>query len=320
MKKVIITGSQGQDGVLLRQLLQSQGIEVIGFSRPNSTQEIVVENYSNEQSAQDFRVDLGNFEECLNAVGLMKPDTIFHLAAEHAPGHIMKTATWAANRDLVYRTHVLMTENFVKSILETKLECQLIVAGSSRMYTSEGAPLLVNEKTATKPIDFYGTTKVEAWRVLRDFREKYGLALKMAILFNHESKLRKSGYLFNDLATQLRMYISGEQNFIVLRDPDFKGDWHAAKDTITGLQVMAENTDVKDLVLASGISMTVREIVESYFETYTSKLMPRIVVSGDATKSGNNNQLIGDPSLAESFGWIRMHTLSDVLHDSILNV
>lgn len=320
MKKVIITGSQGQDGVLLRQLLESQGIEVIGFSRPNTTPDNDVRNYSKEQGVQDFRVDFGNFEDCLTAVGLMKPDTIFHLAAEHAPGHIMKTANWGTKRALAYRTHVLITENFVKSILETSLECQLIVAGSSRMYTAEGAPLCVNERTATKPIDFYGTTKVAAWQVLRDYREKYGLVLKMAILFNHESKLRKPGYLFNDLASQIRMYISGEQDFIVLRDPDFKGDWHAAKDTITGLQIMAGDPNVGDLVLASGISMTVQELVESYFEKYTTKLMPRIIVTGNAANSGNNHQLVGDPSLAESFGWVRTHTISDVLHESISDV
>ena len=313
----MITGSQGQDGVLLRQLLESQGIEVIGFSRPNTTPKNAVLNYSKDQ---DFKVDLGNFEDCLNAVGLMKPDTIFHLAAEHAPSHIMKTANWAAKRALVYRTHVLITENFVKSILETDLECQLIVAGSSRMYTAEGAPMRVNERTATKAIDFYGTTKVAAWQVLRDYREKYGLALKMAILFNHESKLRKSGYLFNDLASQIRMYISGEQDFIVLRDPDFKGDWHAARDTMAGLQIMAENSDVGDLVLASGILMTVREIVESYFETYSTKLMPRIVVSHEVSSSENNHELVGDSSLAENFGWVRSHTISNVLHEFISDI
>lgn len=313
----MITGSQGQDGTLLRQLLEPQGIEVIGFSRPNTTAENALLNHSGDQDSQDLRVDLSNFEECLGAVGLMKPDTIFHLAAEHAPSHIMNATNWGAKRLSMHKTHVQITENFVKSILETDVHCQLIVAGSSRMYTAEGAALWVDERTTTNPVDYYGATKVEAWQVLRDFREKSGLQLKMAILFNHESKLRRASYLFNDLASQIRLYLSGEQDFLALRDPEFKGDWHAAKDTVVGLQIMAENPDVEDLVLASGVLMTVRELVAEYFEVYPTNLMPSILRTSDTPRPGNNYEVVGDTSLAESFGWIRTHTLNDVLHELI---
>jgi GDPmannose 4,6-dehydratase len=317
LKKVIITGSQGQDGILLRQLLEAQGIEVIGFSRPGPIPDNTVLRFAKNQ---DFRVDLGNFEICLNIVGSLEPDAIFHLAAEHAPSHIMKTSDWDAKRELVHKTHVLMTENFARSILETNHKCRLIVAGSSRMYSAEGSNLRVNETTVTKPVDFYGASKVAAWEVLRDYRQKHGLALKMATLFNHESKLRKSGYLFSDLAAQIRIYISGDQDFILVRDPDFKGDWHAAKDTVSGLQIMAENISVEDLVLASGDSISVREIIESYFEIYHSKITPTIKVTGNPRDSANRHELIGDPSLAESLGWVRTHSIIDVLHEIVSDV
>ena len=310
----MITGSQGQDGILLRRLLESQGIEVIGISRPGLIPDNAVLRFTKNQ---DFGVDLGNFENCLNTIGSLEPDAIFHLAAEHAPSHIMKTSDWDAKRALVHSTHVLMTENFVRSILETNHKCHLIVAGSSRMYRAEGGPLQVNEKTATRPIDFYGTSKVSAWQILRDYRQKYGLALKMAILFNHESKLRKPGYLFSDLASQIRMYISGHQDFILVRDPDFKGDWHAAKDTVAGLQIMASNPDAEDLVLASGVSISVREIIESYFEIYQSKMTPAIKVVDNPGDSENKHEIIGDPSLAESLGWCRRHSIIDVLHEIV---
>lgn len=314
MKKVMITGSQGQDGILLRRLLESQGIEVIGFSRPGSIPDNTALRFSKNQ---DFRVDLGNFENCLNTVGSLEPDAIFHLAAEHAPSHIMKTSDWDAKRELVHKTHVLITENFARSILESNHKCHLIVAGSSRMYTAEGRHLRVNETTVTKPVDFYGASKVAAWQILREYREKYGLTLKMATLFNHESKLRKSGYLFSDLAAQIRMYIAGDQDFILVRDPDFKGDWHAAKDTVSGLQIMAENPDVEDLVLASGTSVSVREIIESYFDIYLSKIAPTIKVTGKPDVSANRYELTGDPSLAESLGWVRRHSIIDVLHEIV---
>lgn len=319
MKRVLITGSKGQDGTLLKQLLESQGLEVFCFVRPPEKLELTLQNLQGNRNISEFYTDLSNFESCLNSVALLNPDTIFHLAAVHAPGHIMGTSTWATNREKTYKTHVSITKNLVNVILEANLRSQLIVAGSSRMYTPLSPPLIVDENTATSPIDYYGATKVEAWENLIAARNRTGLPLKMAILFNHESKFRKQGYLFRDLARQIKLYESGVQDFIEVMNPNYRGDWHAAEDTVKGLQLMANHEEVSDLVLASGKLTSVREIIESYFGIYLASKIPKIVSKNNNLSSKNNISVVGNTSLAKSLGWIPNRSLESVLHELVIN-
>jgi len=320
LNRVMIIGSRGQDGTLLRELLISQGVEVLGFTRPDLTQLIEKATHLGKSNYQEFRVDLSNFDYCLEAVGSLRPDTIFHLAAEHAPSHIMTGSDWDSRKSLMRKTHATITENFAKSILKVDTECQLIVAGSSRMYQAREALLRVNERTSVSPIDYYGATKVAAWEILRKYRNQYGLRMKMAILFNHESTLRRAGFLFNDIATQINAYLTGKQKCLFLRNPEFNGDWHSAQDTVRGLQLMAENPEIEDLVLASGKISSVRQLIEEYFSEFQTKPCPSIVTTGDNRESGKRYDVVGDITLAERYGWHRSFTLSQVLHEIVTKV
>jgi GDPmannose 4,6-dehydratase len=319
LKRVMITGIHGQDGTLLRELLLAQGIQVFGFARPNFIAPKVKSGNQLTPKFSEFKVDLSNFEKCLEAVAFLNPDTIYHLAAEHAPSHIMNDPSWSHKKLLMHKTHVQITENLARSIVETDSKIQLIVAGSSRMYMAENEILKVNETTPVNPIDYYGATKAEAWDVLRHFRTDYGLKTKMAILFNHESRLRRPGFLFHDIASQIRMYISGEQDCLFLRDPEFRGDWHVAKDTVVGLQLMAENSDIDELVFASGKLVPIKIIVEDYFAKFQVKPTPVIMPTNQSTDSAVQNNLVGDISLAEKYGWNQARNLSEVLHELVTN-
>jgi GDPmannose 4,6-dehydratase len=318
LKRVLITGGKGQDGTLLRQLLEHEGIEVFSFGRPPENRGLMPGGAPLANNSFEFNVDLSNFHNCLNSVGSLNPDTIFHLAAIHAPGHVMGSAAWTSNHELTYKTHVTITKNLINAIIETNIKSQLIVAGSSRMYTPLDTTLFVNESTATNPIDYYGATKVLAWDTLIAERNRTGLTLKMAILFNHESKLRKEGYLFRDLAKQIKLFESGKQDHIEVRDPEFRGDWHSAHDTVEGLRLLATQEKTTDLVLASGKLMSVSDIVSNYFAVYLPNRSPRVIskVTGDHQK--NQLSVVGDIGLAENLGWRPSHTLTNVLREMVL--
>ena len=318
LKRVLITGGKGQDGTLLRQLLEKQGMEVFCFGRPLESHELTPHSVSEDPNLLDFNVDLSDFDNCVNSVASVKPDTIFHLAAVHAPSNDMGSAAWNTNRESTYKTHVTITRNLINAIVETNIRSQLIVAGSSRMYTPLGATLVVNESTATNPLDYYGATKVEAWDTLIAERDRTGLTLKMAILFNHESKLRKEGFLFRDLAKQIKLFESGKQDHIEVRDPKFRGDWHSAHDTVEGLRLMASHEKVTDLVLASGKLRSVSDVIDSYFAIYLPNRPPRIVSKEISDHQKNQLSVVGDIGLAENLGWKPCHTLTNVLHEMVL--
>ena len=141
----------------------------------------------------------------------------------------------------------------------------------------------------------------------------------MAILFNHESNLRKEGYLFRELANQIRLYESGNQNYIKVRDPNYLGDWHCARDTVKGLELMGQNVKINDLVLASGVLISIQDIIKSYFEVYSQDSTPKIIAQSLDMPRKKLSSLVGDASLAESFGWVREGRLIEVLREMVVN-
>ena len=298
-------------------MLESQGVEVFSFGRPQRAKKTISILPKWGGNPSDRNVDLIDFDTCLETTGEINPDTIFHLAAVHAPSHIMNSSTWEATKGATYNTHVQITQNLINSLVEMNSNAQLIVAGSSRMYTPVNATLLVDELTPTNPIDYYGLTKAETWRILRKERERTGLTLKMAILFNHESKLRKNGFLFKDLAHQIKLFESGSQDCIKVNDAMFRGDWHSAANTAEGLQLMATEKGITDLVLASGKLVSVQEIVENYFSVYPSKKKPRIISNHFVSHEGEKFSIVGDIKVAESFGWKANISLTSVLREIV---
>lgn len=318
MKRVLITGGKGQDGTLLTQLLKQQDIEVFSFGRPVTNVALGLDSCASLESPLEFNVDLSNFEDCLNSIATINPDTIFHLAAVHGPSHIMGSATWAENRESTYKTHVTITRNLIEAVVATNAKAQIIVAGSSRMYTPLDSTLVINESTATNPLDYYGKTKAEAWNILITERERTGLSLKMVILFNHESKLRKEGFLFRDLAKQIAKFELGKQNFIEVRDEKIQGDWHSALDTVEGLELLANQDYATDLVLASGKLISVSDIINDYFEVYLPKYRPVIVSKNPRSHSEKSLSVVGDIALAETLGWKPTRTLSSVLREMVM--
>jgi GDPmannose 4,6-dehydratase len=317
LNRVLITGGKGQDGTLLRELLESQGVEVFSFGRPHTVKKTISIFPKRGENTSDRNVDLIDFEACLETTGEINPDTIFHLAAVHAPSHIMNSIEWEANKELTYNTHVKITQNLINSLKEMNSSAQLIVAGSSRMYTPVNATLLVDELTPTNPSDYYGFTKAETWEVLRKERERTGLTLKMAILFNHESKLRKNGFLFKDLAHQINLFESGSQDYIEVKDAMFRGDWHSAVNTAEGFHLMATEKGITDLVLASGKLVSVQEIVDNYFDDYPSKKKPRIISNQSGSREGEKFSIVGNISIAESFGWKPDISLTTALREIV---
>jgi GDPmannose 4,6-dehydratase len=317
LKRVLITGGKGQDGTLLKQLLESQGIDVFSISRPTGTTRLMQIPSTLDFETSDRALDLSDFETCIETIGTVNPDAIFHLAAVHAPSHVMNSSEWDRTKEETYNTHVVMTKNLIDSLIEVDSKAQLIVAGSSRMYTPNQSTLVVDESTATNPSDYYGLTKDEAWRIIRNERERTGLALKMAILFNHESKLRRDGFLFRDLASQITSFESGKQDYIAVSNPLFRGDWHSATNTVEGLQLMASNKEITDLVLASGKLISVSQIINDYFDSYPSNRRPKIISKHSVHIEQQQFAVVGNIDLAVGFGWRASIILSNVLREMV---
>jgi GDPmannose 4,6-dehydratase len=175
---------------------------------------------------------------------------------------------------------------------------------------------LINEQTDTSPVDEYGHAKATCKKIATVLRES-GQRVSTAILFNHESTLRKRGFLFPDLAEGISQYLQGKNSSVAVRDSNAIGDWHAAEDTIAGMW-MQSNLDVShDVLFCSSKVITVRELVGELFEKFFIGIPTPHLIS---TKNINTKPVIyGDNSFAKSLGWKPEKSVTHVLYEMVMH-
>jgi GDPmannose 4,6-dehydratase len=248
----IITGSRGQDGSYLRDLIGHE--KSVGCVNPK-------QKSSKDLSRNEVSIDLGDKTAVLDLLSQIRPTAIFHLAAKHGPS--TKMTYDREDVSAMKRIHVEATRNFLESIDELGLDTHLVVAGSSRIFTPTARITRINELSQPNPSDYYGESKLEAWELIKHHRQEVGTRASFLILFNHESPRRPPGYFSHDVAGSIKDYLSGKSKTVLVRDADFFGDWSDARDVTELMSNVAASRVSTDFVVASGHLMSVREVVTS---------------------------------------------------------
>ena len=248
----VVTGSRGQDGSYLRDLIGHK--RSIGCVNPK-------QNSTNALSNNEISIDLGDKTAVFDLLSQIRPTAIYHLAAKHGPS--TKMTYDREDISAMKRIHVEATRNFLECIDELGLDTHLVVAGSSRVFTPTEKTTRVNELSQPNPSDYYGQSKLEAWDLIKYHRQELGTRASFLILFNHESPRRPPGYFSHDVAGSIRDYLSGKSKTVLVRDADFFGDWSDARDVTQLMSNVAASLVSTDFVVASGHLRSVRDIVNS---------------------------------------------------------
>jgi len=248
----VVTGSRGQDGSYLRDLIGHK--RSIGCVNPKK-------NSTNGLSNNEISIDLGDKTAVFDLLSQIRPTAIYHLAAKHGPS--TKMTYDREDISAMKRIHVEATRNFLECIDELGLDTHLVVAGSSRVFTPTDKTTRVNELSQPNPSDYYGESKLEAWDLIKYHRQEFGTRASFLILFNHESPRRPPGYFSQDVAKSIQRFLSGNSKEVLVRDADFLGDWSDARDVTALMSKVVSSQMGDDFVVASGHLRSVRDVVNS---------------------------------------------------------
>ena len=290
-KTALITGVTGQDGAILAELLISKGYIVHGL-RPYSA----VPDSQNIDHLSDLilhysdMTDSGNLTRLLETV---KPDEIYNMAAMSHVHVSFDVPEATANINALGPLRLLEAMRTTQS----QKEMRFYQASSSEMFDSSTAPQ--NEETVFKPCSPYGTAKLYAYWMVRNYREAYGLYAANGILFNHESSLRGEEFVTRKITKTICEIEAGLRDKIMLGNLDSQRDWGHAKDYMEGVWSILQQDKPDDFVLATGEAHSVREFVERAFAFIGQK----IIWEGEGLNEKGRDQITGqvlveiDPNL-----------------------
>lgn len=312
MKRALICGVSGQDGAYLAQLLLSKGYVVFGSSRHK--EKTVFPNL--EKLGILAQVKLVNMTtsdvlSIRDAFFLSKPDEVYNLSGQSSVGLSFERPE--ETRQSIVDT----TINVLEEIRLNYPKTRFFGAGSGECFgETHGVP--ANEDTAFNPNSPYAEAKVEAFNLVKLYRDSFNLFACTGILFNHESPLRPTRFVTQKIIRAAIEIAQGRCNKLTLGNIAIKRDWGWAPDYVDAMWQMLQQDNPEDFVIATGIGHSLEEFAGIVFSQIGLKWQDHVLIDQSLFRPNEGVEILADPSKAKALlSWSAKKSLQEVISEML---
>jgi GDPmannose 4,6-dehydratase len=312
MKKALITGITGQDGSYLAELLLSKGYEVHGIIRRASTfntgriGHIYVDSHSKKAKLFLHYGDISDAEQINNIIFNIKPDEVYHLAAQSHVRVSFDIPEYTGNITALGTTRIL------EAIRRSDRKIKFYQASSSEMFGSALPPQ--SETTSFQPQSPYACAKLYSYWLTKNYRDGYKMFACNGILFNHESPRRGETFVSRKITRAVANILAGKQDKLYLGNLNAKRDWGYAPEYAEMMWQILQQDKPDDYVTGSGESHSVKELVEEAFNYVGLKCKKYVSIDSRYFRPTEVNNLIADiKKVKKVFKWRPKVTFYDLV-------
>ena len=316
MKTAIITGVTGQDGSYLAELLLEKGYRVIGAKRRTSliNTDRVDHIYDNPNFKMEY-FDLNDTGCIYRLLNTYSPSEFYNLAAQ---SHVR------VSFDIPEHTVdgiVMGTLRILEAIRNTLPNCKFYQASSSEMF-GDSTDFPFNEDSHMLPASPYACAKLFAHRLVRNYRESYGLYACSGILFNHESPRRGETFVTRKITLAAARIKMGLQHELGLGNLNARRDWGYSGDYVRAMWMMLQQDKPDDFIISTGVSHSVLDFLNCVFKLADLDVNAHVKIEQRFFRPQEVPCLLGDSSKANRvLGWspeINFEQLVKTMYESDL--
>ena len=307
--KVLVTGITGFAGShLVDYLLTLSGVEVMGIQRWRSRTENI-EHFKDK--VRLVECDLRDASSVRDVIDQLRPDRIFHLAAQS----FVPTSWTAPTESLV--TNIIGQLNIFEAVKKLKIMPRIQLACSSEQYGMvHEQELPIRETNPMRPLSPYAVSKVGQDML----GYQYWMSFKIPIIrtrgFNHEGPRRGPVFVCSDFAKQIAD-IEKKRKPPVIRvgNLDARRDFSDVRDVVRAYWLSLEKGEPGEVYnICSGRAWTIREMLDMLLGMTKEK----VKIEQDAARMRPSDVpvLLGDASkFRKATGWETTIPFEQTLRD-----
>jgi GDPmannose 4,6-dehydratase len=304
--RALITGVTGQDGSYLAELLLQKGYEVCGIVRniAREGQSVMGEAAGRVRLIEADLTDQTSLDRALQQV---KPDEVYNLG-----GQSFVPVSW--NEPLLtMEVSGMGALRMMEAIRRYAPKAKFLQASSSEMFgNAEGGRQ--TEMTRLQPRNPYAAAKLFAHHMTINYRESYGMFACSCIAFNHESPRRGVEYVTRKVSQNVARIKLGMASKLRLGNLEVRRDWGFAGDYVRAMWLMLQQPEPDDFVIATGITHSVKQLVEIAFAHAGLDWKKYVETDPDMVRSSENDPLCGDAGKARTvLGWSPTLTFEELV-------
>jgi len=306
MPRALITGVTGQDGSYLAEFLLGKGYEVFGVVRRTSHHSYErIEHILGQITV--VAADLLDQHSLTEVMRATRPDEVYNLAAQS-----FVPASW---------TQPVLTGEFTALGVTRILEAVRLACPEARFYQASSSEMFgkvsetpQRETTSFYPRSPYGVAKVYGHWITVNYRESHGLYAVSGILFNHESPRRGIEFVTRKVTDAVARITLGLDTEVRLGNLDARRDWGYAGDYVDAMWRMLQREEPRDYVVGTGISHSVRDLVDTAFSHVGLDWESHVVVDPSLIRPAEVEALVADPTRARAeLGWHPTVSFEDMI-------
>jgi GDPmannose 4,6-dehydratase len=252
-QRAIVMGATGQDGVLLSNLLCTEGLEVLGLHRGRELNESQLIRHRNPNMRLSV---IGDYRDpkLTPLIRDFSPDYVFAL---HGNSYSLSNEITQKNficdpvSDFVYHMEILS---------QIPKKVKYLLASSSEIYAGTKVEH-IDEGTKPNPSTPYGLGKLNLLNAGRYYRETESREVFGAILFPHESEYRRNDFVIMKLVESIvDVHFRGKAP-LVFGDLTTSRDFGSARDYVNWMYKLVQHGISDDYCFATGVNTPLNEII-----------------------------------------------------------
>lgn len=314
-KRVLITGISGFAGSHLAELLLDLGCEVHGTIRRHAVP--MHENIEHLRGHIELHeADITSAERILGVFEEIKPNAVFHLAAESFVPTSFREPVRVSHNNIVGTLKIFeAAKRFSKGLDSIQVAC------SSEQYglvDPNEVPVTEDiKKNPFRPRSVYGITKCATEQIAWLYHNSYGVPSIITRGFNHEGPRRGIQFVTSVVHRQVVEILEGKRDKIIIGNPNAIRDFTHVKDTVNAYTLLSEKKRLGEpFNVCSGMGITIADYVKLAKKIYN--LDTKVFIDPKRMRPSEVPLLIGrNEKIFRETGWKPIRSVIDIIKEGV---
>ncbi|MCX6563814.1 MAG: GDP-mannose 4,6-dehydratase [Candidatus Aminicenantes bacterium] len=270
--RVLITGITGFAGSHLADYLLAEhpGVRVFGLVRWRSRMDNIAQI---RDKIELHEADLKDIISLKKALAEIKPDRIFHLAAQS-----FVPASWKLPVE-TFAINALGQINLFEAVLSLKLDPRIQIAGSSEEYghvNPDEVPM--KETNPLRPLSPYAVSKVAQDLLAYQYFMSYGIKTVRTRGFNHTGPRRGDVFVTSNFAKQIAEIEKGKKKPVIhVGNLEAKRDFTDVRDMVRAYWLAADKGEAGEVYnIGSGKTMAMKDMLDILLSLSKAKVKVQV--------------------------------------------
>ncbi|MCE0484520.1 MAG: CDP-glucose 4,6-dehydratase [Methylacidiphilales bacterium] len=227
-RRVLVTGHTGFKGAWLCEWLLGLGAEVHGLALPAAEPSLFFALELDRRIKHAIQ-DIRHFAELAETVRRLKPDFIFHLAAQ--------ALVRVSYREPVptFATNALGTAHLLEAVRTAHFPCTIVAITTDKCYENDGRPRRFKESDPLGGHDPYSASKAAAEIVIASYRDSlFAHGTDVALASARAGNVIGGGDWAEDRLVPDCIRALSVNNPIPVRNPGFTRPWQHVLEPVSG--------------------------------------------------------------------------------------